>query len=89
MAKVVKVLVFGTTPSCARCKQAEREARIAAEKFPPGRVIVEKHDALGEMGQKYQVMLTPTVIISEKTVAVGKVLMESELVELIRKEVEA
>ncbi|MHB1043419.1 MAG: thioredoxin family protein [Eubacteriales bacterium] len=89
MAKVVKVLVFGATPSCARCKKAEKEARLAAEKFPPGRVIVEKHDALGEIGQKYQIMLTPTIIISEKTVAVGKVLKESELVELIGKEVEA
>ncbi|MCL6558553.1 MAG: MIP family channel protein [Firmicutes bacterium] len=89
MVNVVRVLVFGTTPPCARCKQAEKEARLAAEKFPPGRVIVEKHDALGELGRKYQVMMTPTIIIAEKTAAVGKILNESELVELIGKEVEA
>lgn len=82
----VRILVFGTQPPCARCQQAEREAQLAAEKFPPGRVTVEKHDALSELGQKYGVMLTPTVMINGKTVAVGRVLKESELVEIIKEE---
>jgi len=87
MAEVIKVLVFGTIPSCMRCLQAEKEARLAAESFPPGRVIVEKHNAMGNMGIKFGIMLTPTVIINGKTVAVGKVLKQSELVELIKIEV--
>ncbi len=83
----VKVLVFGTTPPCARCKKAEEEAQRAAEKFSPGQVTVEKHDALSETGQKYEIMLTPTVVVNDKKVAVGKVLSEEELVEIIRQEV--
>ncbi|MFZ5632559.1 MAG: thioredoxin family protein [Bacillota bacterium] len=87
MADSVKILVFGTTPACARCLQAEKEARRAAERFPPDRVIVEKHDALSEMGQRYGVLITPTVIVAGKKIAAGKVLSEGELVEIIKKEI--
>lgn len=86
MQDSVRVLVFGTTPPCARCRKAEEEARRAAEKFPPGQVVVEKHDALSEVGLKYGVMVTPTVVINDQKVAVGKVLTEAELVEKIAKE---
>ncbi|MEW6423223.1 MAG: thioredoxin family protein [Bacillota bacterium] len=86
MTDCVRVLVFGTTPPCARCRQAEEQARRAAEKFPAGQVLVEKHDALSELGQKYGIMMTPTVLINDKKVSVGKVLNESELAEIIEKE---
>lgn len=88
MESAVKVFVFGTTPACARCLQAEKEARLAAGKFPPGRVTVEKHDALSETGRKYGVVITPTVVVAGRKVAVGKVLSEPELVEIIRMEME-
>ncbi|MGB9802853.1 thioredoxin family protein [Desulfofundulus sp.] len=86
MGNRVKILVFGTSPPCQKCLQAEREARQAAAQFPQGEVTVEKHDALSELGQKYGVMLTPTVVVNGKTVAVGRVLKESELMEIIQKE---
>ncbi|MFZ5650454.1 MAG: thioredoxin family protein [Bacillota bacterium] len=86
MTDPVKIMVFGTTPACARCLQAEKEARSAAERFPPGRVVVEKHNALSETGRKYGINITPTVLIMGRKVAAGRVLSEAELVELIRKE---
>jgi len=86
MTNTIKILVFGTTPSCARCLQAEKEAKGAAGRFPAGSVVVEKHDALSETGRKYGVIMTPTVIVAEKKVAVGRVLAEDDLVELLKKE---
>ncbi|SHF15024.1 Thioredoxin domain-containing protein [Desulfofundulus australicus DSM 11792] len=86
MGSIMKVLVFGTTPPCRKCMQAEREARQAAEQFPAGVVVVEKHDALSEYGQRYGVNITPTIVINGRKVAAGKLLSQQELVEAIRKE---
>lgn len=86
MADIVEILVFGATPACSRCLQAEKEARSAAERFPPGSVVVKKHNALSETGRKYGVNITPTVLVMGKKLAAGKVLSEAELVEIIRNE---
>lgn len=86
MEEVIKVLVFGATPACARCLLAEREARQAAGRFPPGRVVVEKHDALSEVGRQHGVNITPTVLLMGKKVAAGRVIGEADLVEIIKKE---
>ncbi len=85
MTKQVKILVFGTTPPCAKCLQAEKEARRAAERFAPGQVIVEKLDALSATGQKHGIFLTPTVIVEGERIAGGKLVYENQLVELIEK----
>ncbi len=55
---MLQIKVFGTTPPCANCKRAEREARKAAEKFP-GQVEVVHLDALGPEAQQYGLMVTP------------------------------
>jgi len=85
----LRILVFGTTPPCARCLQAEKEAVRAAQRFPAGRVTLEKHDAQSETARKYGVAITPTVIIEDKKFAVGKILTEEELVGIIRNLLEA
>jgi protein-disulfide isomerase len=82
----IKVLVFGPTPSCARCRQAEQEAREAAAKFPPDRVVVEKHDAVSELARRFQVYMTPTVVVNGRVAAVGRLLPMTELVEVIARE---
>jgi hypothetical protein len=56
----VKVLVSGTTPLCAGCLQAEREAQRAAQRFPAGQVVVENHDAFSIVGKENQVSVTLT-----------------------------
>jgi len=82
---MVKIKVFGTTPPCAKCMETEKRAKNAAEKFS-GQVEVEKLDALSKEGDKYTVMLTPTVVINEKVVAVGKVPTEADFESAIKKE---
>jgi len=85
---MITIKVFGTIPPCAKCKEMERRAKNIAAKYP-GEVAVAKFDALSSEGDKYAVMLTPTVVISNKVVAAGKMLSEEELEKSIKKELEA
>jgi len=84
---MIKIKVFGSMPPCAKCKEVENRAKRVANKYP-GLIEVEKFDALSKEGDKYSVMLTPTVVINEKVIAVGKVLTESELERAINKAME-
>ena len=84
---MIKVKVFGSTPPCAKCKEVEKRARKVAERYP-GQVDVAKFDALAEEGDKYGIMLTPTVVVNDTVVAVGKVISEGELEKSIKKELE-
>jgi len=85
MSDVIKVLVFGTMPpcSCGRCLEAEKQARLAAKRFPRGQVVVEKHDAFSKAGRENQISVTPTVIIGGRKAAVGKVLSEEQIFEIL------
>ncbi len=59
-----------------------------AKKYPGG-VEVKKFPALSPEGEKYGILLTPTVMINEKVVAAGRVISEGELDRLIKKALEA
>lgn len=85
---MIQVKVFGTTPPCAKCKEMERRAQNVAARYL-GKVKVAKFDALSAEGDKYTVMLTPTVVINDKVVAAGKLLSEEELEKSVKKELEA
>jgi thiol-disulfide isomerase/thioredoxin len=77
------IKVFGTTPPCAKCKRAEREALKAAEKFP-GQVEVQKLDALGLEADAYGMMVTPTVVVNDEVVGSGRIVPADRLVGHIR-----
>jgi hypothetical protein len=85
---MIKVKVFGTSPPCAKCMESEKRAKTVAERFN-GRVEVEKFDALSKEGDKYSVMLTPTIVINDSVISVGKLLTEAEIEKAIRKKIEA
>jgi len=79
---VLQIKVFGTTPPCANCMRAEREALKAAEQFP-GQVQVAKLDALGPEAEPYGLMLTPLVVVGDEVVGSGKVVPAAKLVSII------
>lgn len=79
---MLTIKVFGTTPPCANCKRAEREAQAAARRFP-GQVEVVHLDALGPEADAYGMMVTPTTVIGDEVVATGKVLSADQLARLI------
>ncbi len=79
---MLQIKVFGTTPPCANCKRAEREARKAAAKFP-GQVEVLHLNALGSEAQQYGLMVTPVVVIGEEVVSTGKVVPAPRLIPMV------
>lgn len=84
MSKVV-VKVFGTKPPCKKCKNTEKIAREVAKELG-SKVEVQKFDALSEEADKYGIMMTPSVVVNDRVVAVGKVPMRDELRNLVEKE---
>lgn len=84
---MVKVKVFGSTPPCAKCKEMEKRAQDVAARFS-GDVEVAKFSALSEEGDRYGIMSTPTTVVNEKVVAIGKLITEEELEKIIKKEME-
>lgn len=79
---MLQIKVFGTTPPCANCKRAEREARKAADGFP-GQVEVVHLDALGPEAQRYGLMVTPVLVVGEEVVSTGKVVPAPRLIPMI------
>ena len=79
---MLQIKVFGTTPPCANCKRAEREARKAAEQFP-GQVEVVHLDALSPEAARYGLMITPVVVIGEDVVSTGRVAPAAKLIPII------
>jgi thiol-disulfide isomerase/thioredoxin len=84
---MIQVKIFGTTPPCAKCKEVERRANNVAAKYCD-RVAIAKFDALSAEGDKYGIMSTPTLVINDRVVAVGKLLSEEEIEKYIAKELE-
>jgi protein-disulfide isomerase len=85
---MIEVKVFGTTPPCAKCKELTKRAMKVAEKFP-GKIGVTKFDAMSAEGDKYCVMMTPTLVVNEKVVSIGKVPSEDDIEKMIKKEMGA
>lgn len=83
---MLTIRVFGTTPPCANCKRAEREARKAAASFP-GQVEVLHLDALGQEAQVYGLMVTPVVVVGDQVVATGRVLPAAKLIPIIQEQI--
>ena len=81
---MLQIKVFGTTPPCANCMRAEKQALKAAEQFP-GQVEVLHLDALGPEAQAYGLMVTPLVVVDEEVVGTGKVVPAAKLVPIIQK----
>jgi thiol-disulfide isomerase/thioredoxin len=64
------IRVFGPSPGCAKCKAAEKVAEETAQKF--SNVTVEKFDVFSEEADKYNIMMTPTIMVNDVVVEVGK-----------------
>jgi len=81
---MLTVKVFGTTPPCANCKRAEKQAQDAAAQFP-GQVEVVKLDVMGDEAQQYGLVTTPLVVVGDEVVGRGKVVPAAQLVPVIQK----
>lgn len=80
---MLQIKVFGTTPPCANCMRAEKQALKAAEQFP-SQVEVVHLDALGPEAQAFGLVVTPLVVVGEEVVGTGKVVPAARLVPIIQ-----
>jgi protein-disulfide isomerase len=78
----IVIRVFGPDPPCAKCTATEKVAREVAQKFQD--VIVEKYDIFSGEAEKYNVMMTPTVLVDDVAVEVGKVPSPEKLEQAIK-----
>ncbi|MBU7013267.1 MAG: thioredoxin family protein [Theionarchaea archaeon] len=67
----VVIRVFGPEPGCAKCKGAEKVAAEVAQKFEG--VTVKKCDVFSEEAEECGIMMTPTVMVNDLTVEVGRI----------------
>jgi hypothetical protein len=79
---MLQIKIFGTTPPCANCKRAEKQAQQAADRFP-GQVEVIKLDALGPEAEAYGFMTTPLVVVGDEVVGTGRVVPAARLAAII------
>jgi protein-disulfide isomerase len=84
---MIEVKVFGTTPPCAKCKEVNKRANRIAGKYP-GKISVTHFDALSADGEKYGILMTPTLVVNDKVVSIGKVPSEDEIEKMIKKQAE-
>ena len=84
---MIEVKVFGTIPPCAKCKELTKRAKKVAEKYP-GTISVTHHDSFSDEGDKYEIIMTPTLVINDKIVSIGKVPNESDIEKMIQQEME-
>jgi len=85
---MISIKVFGTTPPCVKCKELTKRAMQVAEKYP-GQIEVTKFDAMSSEGDKYCVMMTPTLVINDKVVSIGKMPSEDDIEKMVKKAMEA
>jgi protein-disulfide isomerase len=84
---MITIKVFGTEPPCVKCRELTKRATKVAVKYP-GQIEVKHLVALTSEGDKYGIILTPTLVVNDKVVSVGKVLSEDDIEKLIKKEME-
>jgi thiol-disulfide isomerase/thioredoxin len=81
---MLQIKVFGTTPPCANCKRAKREAQKAADRFP-NQVEVVELDALGPEAEPYGLMTTPMVVVGDDVVERGRVVPADRLASIVER----
>lgn len=79
------VEVFGADPPCAKCKSAYKLAKELASGLG-GDVEVTEKSALSKDADKYAIMLTPTIVVNGKVMAVGKIPKKEELLAAMKSE---
>ncbi|MEM3736755.1 MAG: thioredoxin family protein [Candidatus Bathyarchaeia archaeon] len=84
MAKV-KIEIFGSDPPCAKCRAAVKLSEEVAKEFGNA-VEVKEYTVFSEEADKYNVMITPSLVVNGRVVTSGKIPSREELLNAIRQE---
>lgn len=83
--KKVKIEVFGSDPPCAKCKATIKLCEELVKEFGEA-VEVKKYTAFSEEADKYNILMTPTVVVNGKILTTGKVPSREELLNTVKQE---
>ena len=86
MSNIIKVV--GTDPPCARCKATEKIIKEVVKELNLN-IDVKHISIFSEEASKYDITLTPAVIINDKIVLSGRVPNKEEIKEIILKEIKS
>jgi small redox-active disulfide protein 2 len=79
------IKIFGGEPPCAKCKATERVATAAVAELGLSAKVVHV-SAMSEEADRYDIMLTPAVVINDRVVLSGKVPTKEEFKKILQKE---
>jgi small redox-active disulfide protein 2 len=82
------IKVFGGEPPCAKCKNVEKVIKEAINELNLDAEVVHV-SALSAEADKYDIMITPSVVVNEKVVARGKALSKNEFKTILERELKA
>ena len=71
MKPKVQIVIISSTPPCDKCKACKEMAQDLLEKHGPA-VEVRLLDALDPAADAYGVVMTPTMIVGDMVVSVGR-----------------
>jgi len=67
----VQIVIIHSSPPCAKCIKAKKIALEMVEKYGPA-VSLKELDAMEEEADAYGVLMTPTTIVNDIVLAVGR-----------------
>ncbi|HRR54528.1 MAG TPA: thioredoxin family protein [Candidatus Methanomethylicus sp.] len=80
-----KIMVFGGSPPCAKCKNVEKVLNEAVKELGLDAQVIHV-SALSDEADKYDIMLTPSVVINEKVVIKGRVPTKEDVKKILQEE---
>jgi len=82
------IKVFGGEPPCAKCKNVEKAIKEAINELNLDAEVVHV-SALSDEADKYDIMITPSVVVNEKVVTRGQMLSKGEFKKILERELNA
>ena len=79
------IKVFGGEPPCAKCKNVEKVIKEAIKELNLNAEVVHV-SAMSDEADKYDIMITPSVVVNEKVVTRGQVLSKGEFKKILERE---
>ena len=79
----VQIVLIHSSPPCDKCITAKRIALEMVERFAPA-VALKELDAMDEEADAYGVLMTPTIIVNDIVLGVGRAPDKQRLEGLIR-----
>lgn len=80
-----KIIVFGGSPPCAKCKNVEKIFNDAVKELGLDAQVVHV-SALSDEGDRYGIMITPSVVINERVVIRGRVPSKEDVKKILQEE---